>query len=730
MTENEQRLLQRLQATFRVEADEHLLSMNTLLLKLEQADATEHRPTLVEALFREAHSLKGAARAVNRLDVEAICGSLEGQLATLKQGKGEISATLINDWSRALAQLGHLLAAESGPARPAEPASARQAQSVTTQPTEPARETIRISTSKLTTLLNQAEELLSLKFTAAQLNLELAHLHQEFGVWKKERVKLVRDLRATRRSRERRKTGISHYDNGKSSLHLDKVLDAVEGDELHLRLLDEKLRRLVKTSAQEKYTLSGMVDGLLDDMKQALMLPLSSLMELFPKLVRDQARDSGKEVELTMEGADLEIDRRILEQLKDPLIHLLRNAIDHGIEAIAVRRQKNKPARGNIVIAASPQDGNKIELSVRDDGGGVSLARVREAAVRLGLLSADAEGSEALLCNLLFESGLSTSPILTDISGRGLGLAIVREKVEKLGGSIVVESSEQGGTCFRLTLPTTLANFRGLLVSAGERQFVLPSSSVERVVRVPTSSIQTVENRETIELDGMTMAFSWLADALDIPRKMANEESRFVQTVVLGTGVRRIAFAVDEIVDEREVLVKQLGPQLQRVRNVAGATVLATGRVVPVLNVSDLLKSAIRQAPARAPDLIPDKTAQRRSLLVVEDSITSRSLLKNILESAGYDATTAVDGIDALTTLRTGHFDLVVSDVEMPRMDGFDLTTRIRQEPKLKNLPVILVTALDSREDRERGIDVGANAYIVKSGFDQSNLLDIVRRLL
>jgi two-component system chemotaxis sensor kinase CheA len=465
------------------------------------------------------------------------------------------------------------------------------------------------------------------------------------------------------------------------------------------------------------------------------LLPLASLLEALPRMVRELARDRGKQAELSVRGGEIEIDRRILEELKDPLIHLLRNCVDHGIETPALRDQKGKPPHGTISIAVSQKDGGKIEVAVADDGVGIDVGKVKAAAEKLGALSAEEarqlDEREALA--LVFRSGVSTSPIITDLSGRGLGLAIVRDKVERLGGAITLETRTDAGTTFRIVLPLTLATFRGILVRAGERLFVIPAVSVERAVRVVVKEIQTVENRETIPLGGQAVSLARLGDALELPRKAASGGSGdAIQAVVIGSGLARIAFQVDEVLGEQEVLVKTLGPQLARVRNIAGASVLGTGQVVPVLNVPDLMKSATKfAATPRAPAAAEKFTeARRRAVLVVEDSITSRSLLKNILESAGYGVTTAVDGIDAYTALRTATFDLVVSDVEMPRMDGFDLAAKIRADRNLAELPIVLVTALESREHRERGIEVGANAYIVKSSFDQSNLLEVVRRLI
>jgi len=360
-----------------------------------------------------------------------------------------------------------------------------------------------------------------------------------------------------------------------------------------------------------------------------------------------------------------------------------------------------------LFIATKASAGETVELVVADTGCGVS-----------------SEDKERLFLPYFSTKG----------RGTGLGLAIVKEKVEKLNGALFVETELGKGTRFRIILPLTLARFRGVLVRVGEYLFVLPTSNVEQAVRVAKHDIKTVENRETIVLSGQAMSLARLSDVLNLPQQAEVEREREMQlVVVLAASNLRIAFIVDEVLNEQEVLVKPLGKQLTRVRNIAGATVLGSGKVVPILNVPDLLRCAVRASATgvRAASIpISSIAVKKKSVLVAEDSITSRTLLKNILETAGYRVETAVDGIEGYTKLRSGTFDLVVSDVEMPRMDGFGLTTKVRADKKLTELPVVLVTALESREDREHGIDVGANAYLVKSSFDQSNLLEVVRRLI
>jgi len=789
MADKNDDFLKRLLATFRIEADEHLKAMSAGLIELEKNPVADRYAEIIETVFREAHSLKGAARAVNLKEIESVCHPLESVLAALKNKQLAVSRPLFDLLYQTIDALGSLLApggtgttesrqvkhalltrqlddalqgrfAQSGMAQPVSSQQAptgpvpadtlvESTESVTiaapSLAPSLASETVRVSTRKLDAVMRQVEELLSPRLASAQRAKELREVTASFATWKKQRAKVRPVLRLIERYVEGgakgNGAGLSKFKTQETQSSefqtkmLPKLLEHLESDHLFMKTLEERLLRLSKFAAHDRRALAGMSDSLLHDVKEMHLLPFSSLLEIYPRFTRELARDQGKQVELVIQGGEIEIDRHILEEIKDPLMHLLRNCIDHGIEQPAVRQDKGKPACGTITVAIAQKDGGKIEIMVADDGAGIDAARVRAAALKLNLVSAEeAEKlNEQEAQALIFHSGITTSQIITDISGRGLGLAIVREKIERLGGVVVLESRQDGGTTFRITLPLMLATFRGVLVRAGEHCFVIPALSVERVARVEQLDIRTVENRATISLDGQIVALASLGDVLELPRQSSTANtSTEVELVILGTGRQRVAFHVEEILGEQEVLVKTLGRQLARVRNIAGASVLGTGQVVAVLNVPDLLKSAVKRVTAQPASVAAGKPgeATRRSILVVEDSITSRALLKNILESAGYRVTTAVDGVDAYTTLKTGMFDLIVSDVEMPRMDGFDLTAKVRADKQHGELPVVLVTSLESREHRERGIDVGANAYIVKSSFDQSNLLDVVRQLI
>ncbi|MBI3045638.1 MAG: hybrid sensor histidine kinase/response regulator [Betaproteobacteria bacterium] len=768
----------RLLATFAVEAEEHLAAISAGLLALEKAPSARERKDLVEAVFREAHSLKGAARAVNLAAIESVCQPMESVFAALKRGNGSLSPPLFDLIHEAVGVLRNLVAGSGAAGSTAEQSSVdsvvrrleaasrrgsmdEPAKATTVQepgpeedfalaetggrevPPDESRvhlrpaerlareETVRVSTAKLDSMLRQAEELVSAKLTAMQRLAELRRISVDLGGRKKARENLrprmlgVQAALEPGRNNDLRAAGVASA---------GQLLEFLDQDGAAFASLENAVAKLAASAEQDSRTLAKMVENLLEDAKKVLMLPFSWLLDGFPPLVRDLSRDRGREVELIIGGAEIEIDRRILEEMKDPLIHLIRNCVDHGIEPPKERVHKGKSPRGTITVTVSQKDAGKAEITVSDDGTGIDLGKIRVAAQKLGIVSAEEAsrlGDQETL-SLAFRSGVSTSPILTEISGRGLGLAIVQEKVEKLGGTVFIETRRDGGTTFRVVVPLTLAAFRGVVVRVREQLLAVPTVSVERVARVSEEDIKTVENRETLQINGRAISLVRLGDILGLPPGGTPGESTSPgQVVVLSSGGEHIAFLVDEIVNEQEVLVKGLGKQLSRVPNVAGASMLGTGVPVPILSVPDLMKSAVMEAVSPMPQAKAQiAETPQKSVLVVEDSITARTLLKNILEAAGYRVRTAVDGVDALTTLKTEGFDLVVSDIEMPRMDGFDLTTRIRADKKLAEVPVVLVTALESREHRERGIDVGANAYIVKSSFDQSNLLAVIRQLI
>ena len=795
-------------ATFKAEAEEHLQAISQGLIELRQLPPSSARTELLERIYRDTHSLKGAARSVSLAAIEAICQALEDVLATVKKVDAPVSDSLstavqmVLDEVRRLVQGRKTVAAttsqiiaalkaaaavtaaplsppDDGPALKAD-AAGRAAEPVETLPNaaqdaarrpdhppalppepsqmerpallaepreqdesigpaapdetaeadaigaEPLAETVRVPVARLEALLRLAEELLRVDLMSEQRGAETAALLEQHTAWTRRWKGLVAAIASSGRGLDA--NGAAGEPGAAPGL-ADRFSDT--GQELsafHSALKGFSAR----LDADRRWTAS-ILDHLLASAKEVLMLQFSVMGQMLTRMAAELARAEHKQVALTVHGTHIQIDKRILDEMKDPLIHLVRNSVGHGIEPAEERRRLGKPECGTITVSLSEEDGNRVEICIEDDGAGIDCAKVRASAVKTGLLDAAESGSmdTGAVLPLIFRSGVSTSPIITSLSGRGLGLAIVNEKVEKLGGRILVDSTPGQGTRIRLVLPVTLATFRGTLVRAGERSFVIPTASVERAIRCPVDQVQSAENRETIAFAGRPISFVRLADLLGIPVRQAAENKEHVTVLVVQSAGRRIGLGVSEVIEEQEILVRSLGPQLARVRNVSGAAMLGSGALVPILNVADLMRSAIAANSApQAADSAADAAGDVKSLLVVEDSVTSRVLLKSILQSAGYEVMTAVDGMDALTMMRTTGFDLVVSDVEMPRMNGFELTTRIRQDAAFKEVPVVLVTARESRDDKERGIECGANAYIEKSSFDQTNLLSVIEELL
>jgi two-component system chemotaxis sensor kinase CheA len=735
MQRNPDGFLKQLRATFMVEAQEHLQVISAGLLALEQTTAGEAQRRIVENVFRAAHSLKGAARAVDMRAVESRCQSLEEVLAAWRRGEGGISPESIDAMHRVVdAVTTALNAAEPASAKVETVAPAARAfagpspEHAAVEVSAAFGETVRVPVARLEERLLQAEEMLATKLAARQRVSDLLEVAQHLEAWQRAWSKIEPEARALRL----RAGGAGAESAIPMPAELAGLLDFCEWGADHLKGAAVRALALRRIADQDRYAICKLIDQALDDSKRLLLLPFSTISAGLPKVVRDLCRDQGKEAELIVRGDDIELDKRILEEMKDPLIHLLRNSVDHGIEQPEERKLHGKAPRGTITITASRVGTGKVQILVSDDGVGIDSGKVRASAVSAGRIAAEAAGQlDEGACNeLVFLSEVSTSPVITRLSGRGLGLAIVREKAARLGGEATVESHKGQGTAFRIIVPATRSTFRGILIQSSRRMFIVPTIQVERVMRVALDDVRTMEGRETMAEGERAVALARLADVLQLPSQDSDDaDSGGLTVFITGAGDQRMAFVVDAVLDEQEVLVKPLPKPLARVRNIAAATVLGTGEVVPILNIADLVQSARKVAGSTARPAAPAKPEARKHVLVAEDSITSRMLIKAILEGAGYRVTTAVDGLEAFSLLRAEAFDLVVSDVEMPRLDGFGLTARIRADQKLADLPVVLVTALESAEDRERGIDAGASAYLVKSSFDQGHLLEALRRL-
>jgi chemotaxis protein histidine kinase CheA len=515
----------------------------------------------------------------------------------------------------------------------------------------------------------------------------------------------------------------------------DEAINEALGDDLSVldALLAERRRdssAFVKSYAEDVSRSSVVVNDLQEQGMRMRMLPANSIFQAFPLAVRDLAKQFRKDINLVIEGGDTELDKKVLEEINDPLVHIMRNAVDHGIEDPATRLALGKPAEGTIVLSARPE-GDRIVIEVSDDGAGIDPDKVRQSAVRKGYIT-EVEAkvmSDREAQYMIFEAGFSTASIITEISGRGVGMDVVREfVVEKLKGSLDLDSQMGRGTVFKLTIPLTLAIIRALMLRVGGQVFALPTASVDETLRVDPSEIIKVEGRDVIRRQRRTIPLVRLSEILGV---RSEPTSAKVAIATIGYSGHRMGFIVDAFVGEQQIVIKPLGSHLRKVSNVAGVTILGAGEVVPILNVPDLMTHARHRSGQRVGPLHREDHEGPRSILICEDSFTTRELERSIFEAAGYAVETANDGAQGLAILKAGlKVDAVVTDVQMPNMTGFELTRSIKADPALAETPVIIVTSLERDEEKAEGVDSGADAYITKSVFNQDTLLDTVERLI
>ena len=775
MNKEEEDFLLELLNDFKIEASEHYQAIVNGLIILEKTNEISIQQTEIEKIFREVHSLKGASRAVNLPDVEKLCMQLETVFNSLKKGDAtlfppmfdafhkstDLLNLLLNDINQNQKNKGnynlvqilktlefaHKNAIQLKADKPQEKAtenrvSYQDAIPETKETVEKQQEiendiseefhtnatvdsgknqiidnqTVRISNEKLSNLLQLSEELITIKSTLNYFTKEIQSIGYQYSLWNKKTKennhKIINDL------------------------NKENVKELNISDENYRNKHESELQRVSKEMIEFQHVSARIIDELLHDMKTSLLLPFSSMLGIFAKIVRDLGKEYSKDIEFEIIGDNLEIDKRILEELKDPLIHLIRNCVDHGIENADERQKKGKQAKGRIEIRIIQNIDRKIELHIKDDGAGLDRTKITNSAIKAGLIKGkDAEKlSDKDVYLLIFQSGISTSPFITNISGRGLGMAIVAEKVSKLGGNIEIETIKNQGTTFKISLPQTLSTFRGVLIQAVEQYFIVPSSAVERALRVKYSDIKTVKSTKTIEYQNEVISLVLLSDVLKITAaKKKTGINDYLHLLVVNVSQKKVGFVVDEILGEQDGTVKDLGLQLTHVNNIAGTTILGNGKVVPILHPLELINSATQTNSSMDVVFESKGTAEnvvQRRILVAEDSITIRTLIRNFIENEGFYVKTTVDGLEAYEMLQKEDFDLVLSDVEMPRMNGFELTAKIREDKRHADLPVILVTALETEYDKQRGMEAGANAYIVKSSFEKSNLVETINRLI
>jgi two-component system, chemotaxis family, sensor kinase CheA len=674
----------------------------------------------VERLFHLAHNIKGAGRMIGAGSFAEVAHALEDLFSELraKRGDPETLSPIARDgiallhvcleqidrgeeWDvssyieRARVALGQPAA---GPPESEPPVSAGPGEGTAVLPDAEAAvaprtaavspSTLRIGVDKLQAMMGLGTELVT---SAHRAELRRGLAMQLLGH--------VTDIR-------RRHPHVGRTDLYQEALNVAKdLLRGLAHDAVRSQQLSEQLQ---------------------DAMRQLRMVRVDTVRGLLNRAVRSAAEATGASVDFHTEGGSTEIDRVILDRLRDPLVHLVRNAVAHGVERPEERLAAGKPESGKVTFAARSA-GSWIEILVEDDGRGVDVERVRAHAIKEGFVDPKAGAALGVdeVLDLLFRPGFSTADGVSELAGRGFGMDIVRTNLTELGGSVSLTSVPGRGVRVRLRAPLTRLTIRGLVVTAAGQPMAFPMMGVERTIAVHRCDVRTVDAVEVVHVDDCLVPLSHVGRALGLEGAVPEE----CPAVVLAEGRRQRAFLVDEVIGEREFTIQALPWNLEHVPGVAGAAVTESGDVMLVLNTHELLGARSQGALASA-DGAAARAARQHRILVVDDSVTSRTLEKNILTSAGYDVVSAVNGKAALDLLKDTDVDLVVTDVDMPLMTGIELTRAIRASQGLAELPVILVTSLGGEEDRQRGADAGADAYIVKGAFDQDELLRAVARLL
>lgn len=727
-------LRQKLLATFQVEHKEHLERIRSILTELEQKAGSPARADLDEA-FRRAHSLKGAARVVDLHPVETLAHRLETLFSRVREDGVQLDLALLGvvhqvldsteDWMgalvenrplpdtvRALQAIEAVLGMETeAPTRTPEPAA----------PTLPFQkfETVRVNAENLDRLLRSTDRLTAEILRQESLAQQLVEIGQQISEVEREWERVRRASAAPLRS----------LPTNPGFARLARYLEFVDHQ---VHSLAGRTRTVRLHHQRSSWSLRQLCDELQQEVKQARIVPAESVYEGFHKMVRDLARDQGKEIEFRVTGLEVQADRLVLQALKDPLMHLLRNAVTHGIESPEQRASNGKSRTGRVSLRLEAQ-GNRLTLAVEDDGQGVDLGKVAKVAVQRGLLN-DAEAaaySPRELARLVFQPGFSTSEVVTDLAGRGMGLSVVYEAVERLQGEVEIQAGTQGSTCIFLSVPLSISTHRLLLVSCCGQTFCIPAHAIERLCRLRPQDVQTVEGKPALCLEGNQIPLTSLARVLELGQPELEMGGEAVPVMVLHSASKRVAVAVDAFLSERDALIKDLGIFLPSGGKINGGILTPDGSVALVLNPAGIIEALQKSNGAPAFAMAKPASKERTfTILVADDSITTRTLERSILEAHGYRVRVAVDGVEALERLRDEPADLVIADIQMPRMDGFTLLAEIKKDPRLAKTPVIIVSSLERRQEQEQGLALGADAYIVKRKFDQQELLDVIRQIL
>ncbi len=733
-----------MQELFYAESQERLKRIEQGLMQLEKDH--ENLQTLQE-IFREMHSLKGAARILNLYDIEILSHRMEDIFSAASKKKLQFTENIISVLYQGVNAL-YALVEEAAKGVPSKVVVSEIISQIKFFINTEKRNKMS-DTPRRTQALNPANDLLvSVKiqenFEESPFKIETIRVEmQKIDILMNE----VGELNVARFRIEER---FSNLENILEKWeYLSKEIEGYYGENPSLKNHSRNFGLLLEGIKNKLYEdnarLDSYISQLEENIREIRLLPLDILFSFFQRMVRDMEKEQGKKIHFSIEGSQIKVDKKILEEMKAPLMHLLSNAIIHGIETSEEREKAGKKTDGNLILRAYQTKSNYIVIEVQDDGRGLDKKTIQNTAIKQGLYSREqiSEMTEEQIYSLIFEPGLSTSSFITEVSGRGMGLSVVKKSVAQLKGNISLDSSYGHGCKFKIFLPVTMSTESVLIVQTEEREkYAIPVESVLKSFFVKKENLLTMEGRDIVLMDGIPISVAklsslvqckrkdWIVSAQPVTSERTSSASPLFSCVVLDVNNKKMAILVDQILEEKEIVLKPKSPLIEHIPCISGSSILGTGEICLVLNPHELLVLlqqkvlAVTQNKKIRPVLRPKK------ILMVEDSITIRIRIKRILEAGGYEVIESVDGADAMEKLALHPIDAVVSDITMPNMDGLELTTRLRQDQKYKNLPVILLTMLSSEEDRKKGLLAGANAYISKPTFDQKLLLDTLKRVI
>jgi chemotaxis protein histidine kinase CheA len=748
-------------ARFVEEAREHCLRISAGLLDLEHSSSDVET---LNSLFRSAHTIKGSSRMMKLVAITELSHHMEDVLDGVRGGKVSLSAPLADLLFRAVDALSAMLdTVAAGAQLPEAPkvlcgelSTAAKASDIQGDVSPPpqiippavvlapieampvevseavsARPPIQGSEPNAASSATAAEDTRPAKPAGKVKQMDYLRIN---AVKLDDVIRLMGEI-VSEQSKIRRQVWRLHEIERATERFMVRVAESCGTQEGRVELAEagaaihQSLRLAVRSMSDTVIMQDHLVGDLRETSLSLSMLPLSTVFDTLRRTVRDLAREHGKDIDFVVNGGETELDRKIIERIGDPLIHMIRNSLDHGLETPEDRKAAGKPAKGILTLSAF-YDGGCVTIALSDDGKGVSAERIREKALSKRLYDADilAHMSRSEITNLIFLPGFSTSPIITDLSGRGVGMDVVRKNiVDDLKGTIVIDTKEGKGTTFFLRLPLNLAVFQLFMVSVNGLVCALPATSIAKMLSVHKDEIIDIVHKQAIRVQEQIIPVESLASILGRPCETeGHTDERLL--VIVRDGSEMLGLMVDEILGREEMVVKPLPGHLQNLRLVSCVTIDEENSIVNVLHVPELFKLARELGQPARPHAPAGES--RATILVVDDSFNTREIEKSILEAYGYFVITASDGQEALEMTRDQMYDLVITDVEMPRLDGFSLTERLRNDDRYRNIPIIIVTSREKDEDKKRGITVGADAYIVKGAFDQSNLLETVRNLI